>query len=160
MLSGFSGQKKPFQPNLIWWLVAVVLGSSSIASLVSIGWQEIQEYRMLPAQYEIIDYGFNEKRQTLGIIIQNTGGKRGVITEIKVNGIPYDEFITDFPVGGRELQKYQFQKAFVAFAPPGELFTICVPIEQHRSLPMTDMEICIEQQIGAEQSEQCRTFHK
>ena len=95
-------ENQNYKPSFIWWVIAMLLGSSSVAVMISIAWQEIQKFIERPAYYEIIDIGRDENRVFLNIILHNEGDKAGVITGIRINGVRYESFYTDQPITARE----------------------------------------------------------
>ncbi len=146
-------EKQNYKPSFTWWLIAIVLGSSSVAALVSIGWQEIQKLIERPAYYEIIDIGQDESRGFLNIILRNEGDKAGVITGIIISGARYDSFYTDQPITARgKVRKSQMQQADSAYVPGGEFVVFAVP---HKQSLGDIIKLCIEGSMDMSKRPQC-----
>jgi hypothetical protein len=152
------GDKSP--TSIVKWLVALLLGSSTVATLVTKTWDHLAKAQS-PAELQLIKVathwnGEKSEFMTPHLVLRNVGDKTAVVVAVSMGDTVYGEFATD-----RLIDRQKILRRDPSFDPIYEMQVVtAVPASEFVSLfppaPATArVQVCAIYQAGKEQKKAC-----
>jgi hypothetical protein len=155
-----SGPGDQAAPSVAKWLIALLLGSSTVATLVTKTWDYFAKVQN-PAHLELIKVathwgGERSEFMTPHLVLRNTGDKTAVVTAVSMGDVVFGEFSTDRLIDRQRVQRKDpnldpiYELQVVTAVPPSEFVSLFPPAPA-----TTRVTVCAIYQAGKEQKRAC-----